>query len=115
MNVLQLDFPSNHFHFIYDKGTLDSILCGDDAERAGTKAVSEISRVLHPGGIFVTVSHAPPEYREALFKAPQDQFIHYQFTSLLKPKPLESLDINGRRSAESDPAQEEVVYVYVVV
>jgi hypothetical protein len=66
------------FHVCSFQGTLDALLCADDAEVAAAKAVSEISRVLVSGGVFVMVSHAAPEHREPLLKVPSDGFIHYQ-------------------------------------
>jgi len=110
MDVRKLEFGPNRFDLIIDKGTLDSILCADDAEVAAAKAISECSRVLQPGGVFVMVSHAAPEHREALLKVPNDQFVHYQYATIAKPR------VEEQAAAAAEPAKdEEVHYVYVAI
>ncbi len=105
MDVRALDFQGERFDLIVDKGTLDAILCGDDSEVAAAKSISEISRVLLPGGVFLMVSHAAPEYREPLLKVPSDGFIHYQYATVVKPRVDDSVD----------QKDDEVHYVYVAV
>ena len=105
MDARALEFQGERFDLVVDKGTLDSILCADDAEVAAAKAVSEVARVLVPGGVFVMVSHASPEHREPLLKVPSDGFIHYQYATVVKPRVDDS----------ADQKDDEVHYVYVAI
>ena len=48
MNVSALEFPDESFDAVVDKGTMDSILCGEGSTANVTKANMEISRfVIH--------------------------------------------------------------------
>lgn len=105
MDVRKLEFQNERFDLVVDKGTLDSLLCGDDAEVAAAKAVAEIARVLVSGGVFVMISHAGPEHREALLKVPSDGFVHYQYATVLKPRVDDSVD----------QKDDEVHFVYVAI
>jgi hypothetical protein len=42
MNVTQLEFPDEAFDVVVDKGTLDSILCGEGSTANVGKALSEV-------------------------------------------------------------------------
>lgn len=105
MDVRKLEFQNERFDLIVDKGTLDSILCADDAEVSAAKAISEIARTLVSGGVFVMVSHAGPEHREALLKVPSDCFIQFQYATIVKPRVDDSVD----------QKDDEVHYVYVAI
>lgn len=71
------EFADSSFDFVLDKGTFDAIVTGDDASprsrvdadereseesvrpsNEATRLLSEICRVLSPGGIFILVSHS---------------------------------------------------------
>ncbi len=45
-----MDLQKGHFQVVIDKGTLDSILCGEASTLHVQKALSEISRVMDPKG-----------------------------------------------------------------
>uniref|UniRef100_A0A8D0BXV5 eEF1A lysine and N-terminal methyltransferase n=1 Tax=Salvator merianae TaxID=96440 RepID=A0A8D0BXV5_SALMN len=60
MDVLQMDFPDEHFQVVLDKGTLDALLT-DEKETTlsrGERMLAEISRVLQFGGRYLCVSLA---------------------------------------------------------
>ena len=44
------------FDFILDKALLDSLLCGGNSFKRSAEYVSEMYRILKPGGSFVVVS-----------------------------------------------------------
>jgi len=81
MDALNLEFEDGNFEAIIDKGTFDSILCGDTSN--STQVLGEIHRVLSPTGVFICVSYASPEYRMKHFEK-----FDWQITVHQVPKPL---------------------------
>jgi ubiquinone/menaquinone biosynthesis C-methylase UbiE len=63
MNACALEFPDESFDVALDKGTLDSILCGEGSVANAAKLCTEISRVLKPNGVYVVVSYGIPDNR----------------------------------------------------
>mmetsp|Transcript_316 Transcript_316/g.742 ORF Transcript_316/g.742 Transcript_316/m.742 type:complete len:210 (-) Transcript_316:348-977(-) len=63
MNACHLDFMDETYDCIIDKGTVDSILCGEGSTGNISKMLSECARVLKPNGIFFMVSYGVPENR----------------------------------------------------
>lgn len=63
MNVCSLDFPDESFDAVIDKGTMDSILCGEGSTHNIGRMCEEVSRVLKPSGVFIIVSYGLPENR----------------------------------------------------
>ena len=69
-DLRELTMPAATFDCVLDKATLDSCLCGsDDATilRSATRLLSEVSRVLKIGGIFLCISHTSPNERRVLY------------------------------------------------
>lgn len=56
------------FDCVIDKGTFDSILCGEGSDTNAEKTLSEIYRVLAPTGVYVCISYGIPEQRESYFR-----------------------------------------------
>lgn len=63
MNVCALDFPDESFNSVVDKGTLDSVLCGEGSTANVAKMCMEISRVLKPNGVYFICSYGVPDNR----------------------------------------------------
>lgn len=63
MNVCALDFPDESFNAVVDKGTLDSVLCGEGSTANVAKMCMEISRVLKPNGVYFICSYGVPDNR----------------------------------------------------
>lgn len=63
-----MEFQPAEFDAVIDKATLDSILCGNESDTNGDKALLKISKVLKPGGVYICVSYGQPQHREKLFK-----------------------------------------------
>jgi len=63
MNVTALEFADETFDAIVDKGTLDSILCGEGSTANTQKYCIEASRVLKSKGVLFIVSYGIPENR----------------------------------------------------
>lgn len=70
MSITQMDFADHSFDFVFDKGTIDSLLCGENSTSTVHKALKEIYRVLKPGKSFVSISYGQPESRLGYFENP---------------------------------------------
>ena len=46
-------FAENSFDFVFDKTTIDAIMCGDRGHLNVARYLKEVKRVLKPGGLFV--------------------------------------------------------------
>lgn len=67
MDACEMTFPDASFELVVDKGTLDSILCGEDAKDRSTAYLDHVFRVLKPFGLFLCVSYANRDMREMYF------------------------------------------------
>ncbi|KAH0795298.1 Phosphoethanolamine N-methyltransferase-related protein [Histomonas meleagridis] len=56
MDACYLQFRDGVFSCVIDKGTLDALLCCRHYEVPVTKMMTEIARVLEPGGIFIEIT-----------------------------------------------------------
>ncbi|WCJ18588.1 S-adenosyl-L-methionine-dependent methyltransferases superfamily protein [Euphorbia peplus] len=56
-------FPDESFDGIIDKGTLDSLMCGNDAPNSASQTLGEVSRLLKPGGIYMLITYGDPTVR----------------------------------------------------
>lgn len=63
MNVCALDYPDESFNAVIDKGTLDSVLCGEGSTANVAKMCMETSRVLKPNGVYFICSYGVPDNR----------------------------------------------------
>lgn len=67
MDVRQLAYEDGSFDAVIDKGTFDSILCGDGSGPSADQMLSEIHRVLSPNGVYICVSYGVKENRQKYF------------------------------------------------
>src|SRR4051794_9049590 len=64
MDLRAMDaFDKDSFDCVIDKGTLDTILCGEGSVTNAQKALSEIHRVLGPKGVYICISYGIPTHR----------------------------------------------------
>ncbi|CAM9341188.1 unnamed protein product [Chrysoparadoxa australica] len=63
MNACALEFPDESFNAVIDKGTLDSVLCGEGSTANVAKLCMEVSRCLTPSGVYVIISYGIQENR----------------------------------------------------
>lgn len=61
------EFPNEEFGLIIDKGTLDSVLCGENASPIADKMISEVYRILDNNGVFICISYGNEESRKSYF------------------------------------------------
>jgi ubiquinone/menaquinone biosynthesis C-methylase UbiE len=69
MDVRSMTFPDSSFFSIVDKGTLDCLFFLDEDDSSVHQMLSEVSRVLKPGGQYVVVTCGHPMQRVDIFMA----------------------------------------------
>lgn len=68
MDVMEMEeFSASEFKIVLDKGTLDSVLCGDNSIPHVEKMMQEISRVLAPKGVYICITYGDEEHRKSYF------------------------------------------------
>ncbi len=69
MDVRQMSpqIADETFDAVIDKGTFDSILCGDGSGPNAEQMLNEIHRVLSPNGVYICVSYGVKETRMNYF------------------------------------------------
>ena len=68
INLLDMsEFQSGEFNVVIDKGTLDSVLCAENALPDVYKMMREIYRVLTPTGVYICITYGNEEIRKTLF------------------------------------------------
>ena len=58
MNVLNMEFEAGAFDAVIDKGTFDTIQCGDGAGVNSDTMLNQIYNVMSPNGVFICISQA---------------------------------------------------------
>lgn len=66
--VTRLPYDDATFDFIFDKGTMDSLISTCPTTKDVHVMVEEISRVLKPGGVFAEISYGTPNTRTPFLK-----------------------------------------------
>ena len=65
MDALDMkEIQTGYYNTVIDKGTLDSVLCGDNSVANAQKMISEVFRVLAPGGHYICITYGDPEHRK---------------------------------------------------
>ncbi|KQK06474.1 EEF1A lysine methyltransferase 4 isoform X2 [Brachypodium distachyon] len=59
-------FEDGSFDCIIDKGTLDAMMCGDDAPHGASRMLAEVARLIRPGGIYMLITYGAPKERVTL-------------------------------------------------
>eukprot|EP01111_Echinosteliopsis_oligospora_P010567 TRINITY_DN3323_c0_g1_i1.p1 TRINITY_DN3323_c0_g1~~TRINITY_DN3323_c0_g1_i1.p1 ORF type:complete len:217 (-),score=58.68 TRINITY_DN3323_c0_g1_i1:18-668(-) len=79
MDAMQMDFQDKKFDIVIEKGTIDALMCdqtsawevSDDVATSVGRMCSEISRVLKPNGVFISITFAQPHFRKKLIDKQQ--------------------------------------------
>eukprot|EP00831_Metopus_contortus_P014152 TRINITY_DN15839_c0_g1_i3.p2 TRINITY_DN15839_c0_g1~~TRINITY_DN15839_c0_g1_i3.p2 ORF type:complete len:174 (+),score=45.18 TRINITY_DN15839_c0_g1_i3:153-674(+) len=94
-DIRELSYEDNTFDACIDKGTLDSLLCSEQAFLNAALALKEAQRVLKPGGYYIMISYGRPE----------DRLLHLQRSNL-------SFDIQETKlETKKEEEKEHIVYV----
>jgi ubiquinone/menaquinone biosynthesis C-methylase UbiE len=109
MDARKLQFEDSSFELAVDKGTLDSILCGENSTAHSLKYISEVYRVLSPGGVFLIVSFNEPSQRVPYLTKNEFQWEVSHFSI---PKPVIPTNPSAVNDGKDGPG---VHYVYVCV
>lgn len=67
MDATCLDFASSSIDVVFDKGTIDGIMCSDEYLLTVHRIIMEAYRVLKLHGLYVVVSYSQPSNRKYLF------------------------------------------------
>lgn len=106
MDLRAMEFPEGAYNVVIDKGTLDSVLCGEGSTLNVQKMLMEVSRVLDSKGTYILISHGQPSYRLTYLQRPEfgwDVKVH----TVGKPT-------MGMASAQpTDDKEGNVHYIYV--
>jgi len=105
MDCRQMEFPDGIFNVVIDKGTLDSILCGEGSTHNAQKTLSEVSRVLSPTGYYLCISHGQPAYRLTYL---QRQEFGWNVKVLTVQKPM-----MGMTASLAGEEKDNLHYVYI--
>ncbi len=108
MDVRSLQYDDGTFDAVIDKGTFDSIACGDAAGPNADQMLSEIYRVLSPTGVYICVSYGLPDMRVEYFKKPEFKWeiVHHKVA-----KPTIS---TTAVAAVQDKNEKNFHYIYVM-
>ena len=87
------EFESGSFNTILDKGTLDCILCGDNSVPNAAKMMSEMFRLLAPGGHYMVITYGDPDVRKKYLET--QQWASLSVDKLAKPSAAVSSTINA--------------------
>ena len=105
MDVLDMqEIQTGSFNIVFDKATLDSILCGDNSGSNAQKMISEIHRVLAPGGRYICITYGDPEHRKKYFET--QQWSNLSVDKMPKP----NLNVNNEDNLNS----KNYHYIYVM-
>ena len=105
MNATQMDFSDELFDIVLDKGTFDSILCGESSTSMAHRTLKEVYRVLKPNGVFICVSYGKPDNRLAYLENQGEFNWRVDVDTVAKPT------VNGELLTESKDGT-HVHYIY---
>ncbi|KAG6617277.1 putative methyltransferase [Phytophthora cinnamomi] len=104
MNMCSLDFADETYDAVVDKGTMDSVLCGEGSTANVAKMCQEIHRVLKPNGVYLIVSYGVPDNRLSYL---ENKELQWKVTVHTVPKPT----VSAVQVSEADA--NAVHYIYV--
>mmetsp|Transcript_43960 Transcript_43960/g.70279 ORF Transcript_43960/g.70279 Transcript_43960/m.70279 type:complete len:234 (+) Transcript_43960:70-771(+) len=77
MDCVDLKFEDGSFDLVIDKSVIDAMACGDQASLVIASYMTEVQRILRPGGVFLCITYGSPDTRLEHF-----QHRHLEFNVL---------------------------------
>merc|ERR1711862_753416 len=105
MGACAMELPEGKFNVVIDKATIDSVLCGEGSTYNAQKMLQEVSRVLQPNGVYISISHGQPSYRLTYLQRPE---FGWNVKILTVQKPM-----MGMTASLSSDDKDNVHYIYV--
>jgi ubiquinone/menaquinone biosynthesis C-methylase UbiE len=100
MDCKSLQFEDGSFDAVIDKGTFDSVLCGDGSGPNAELMLNEVHRVLSPSGVYICITYGQPEQRISYFNRKEyDWNVFVQ--KVAKPTISTSLVVAGGEKEEN--------------
>ncbi|KAK4755679.1 hypothetical protein SAY87_009436 [Trapa incisa] len=116
-------FESGSFDAVLDKGTLDSLLCGNNSRKNAAQMLEEVARVLKDRGVYILITYGAPSYRLHLLKEMNIWTIKLHVIEKLvtEGKPNEQRKVTGPIPLDDDGISAEAVlgkspevhYIYI--
>ncbi len=107
MNCTNLELKDATFDAAIDKGTLDSVLCGEGSTANVSKYCKEVSRVLTEKGVFFIISYGIPDNRLSYL---ENEEYKWKVSVHTIPKPT----VSATAAADTKDAS-SVHYIYACV
>eukprot|EP00898_Chlorokybus_atmophyticus_P008586 jgi/Chlat1/8729/Chrsp9S00721 len=120
MDCRRMTFADKTFDLVFDKGTLDAIVCGSDALDNVGAMCKEIARVLKDSGVYIIMSYGAPQDRLSYLELEEYQ---WSVTTMVIPKPNyadASSTSSSRNTSEIEPVNDDVInadthhYIYIM-
>ncbi|KAH7426419.1 hypothetical protein KP509_10G001400 [Ceratopteris richardii] len=119
-------FADQEFDFVIDKGVLDSLMCGSNAHQNAAKMLSEVCRVLRPGGGYMLVTYGDPHMRMPHLKTHGLNIWTVALYVLPKPgsrrasedcsgEVIDPIPLNDDGSSSTIVGDPDVHYVYICI
>jgi len=102
MDARAMELPDACFDVIIDKALFDSQLCSENNLNDAAVMVSEMDRVLKPGGVYIVISHGMPATRLAYL---QKKGVNWD----VETKEIEKFPIDGYE--EQGPSASHHMYI----
>ena len=64
-------YTDEKFDLVFDKSTMDALVCGTDSDTSISKMLKEVRRVLKIGGYYVSITFDSPDHRIKYFNNSQ--------------------------------------------
>jgi EEF1A lysine methyltransferase 4 len=106
MDGKKMEFKDKSFDVIIDKGTMDTILCGENSTGNTQRYLGDVSRVLADHGTFLVVSYGQPAQRQPYLDKPE---FRWDITVHQVAKP--SIPTNPTPSEDKDTPNVHYIYV----
>ena len=101
MDATDMEYiPDQTFDLVIDKALFDAQLCSESNFVKVTRLVSEIYRVLKPGGTYIMISHGRPESRHGFLTMSEDG--NNKFNWAIATKKITKAKMEGKEERDDE-------------